>query len=324
MPAVPSTYRAPWWLRGAHVQTIYSALIAPQPKVRYRRERWETPDGDFIELDWACDDGSGGAPIVVLFHGLEGCSRSHYALTLMAALRAKGWRGVVAHFRGCSGVPNRSARAYHSGDSAEIDWILRRLKSSAGSAPLGAVGVSLGGNALLKWAGENSSAAADVVVAIAAVSAPMDLRAAGVHLARGFNRVYTHWFLRTLKPKSLAKLARYPGLFDAAALAAARTMREFDDVITAPLHGFRDTNDYWRRASSKPALRDIRVPALVLNALNDPFMPAQALPRVSDVSHTIILEYPSQGGHAGFFAGTGASRWLPARLIGFLEQHARG
>lgn len=324
MPFAASTYRAPWWLPGAHLQTIYSALVAPKPRVDYRRERWETPDGDFIDLDWTAATRAERAPVVALFHGLEGCSRSHYALALMAALGATGWQGVVAHFRGCSGAPNRRARAYHSGDSAEIDWILRRLRSRGDGAPLYAVGVSLGGNALLKWAGETAGGAAGVVTALAAVSAPMDLRAAGDHLARGFNRVYTRWFLRTLKPKSAAKLARYPGLFDARALAAARTMRAFDDVITAPLHGFRDTDDYWQRASSKPWLRHIEVPTLVLNSLNDPFLPAQVLPNVEEVSEHIVLEYPSQGGHAGFpdLAYPGGGRWLPRRLIGFFEQHS--
>ena len=258
---------------------------------------------------------------MVLFHGLEGSSRSHYSVALMAALRGRGMRGVAVHFRGCSGEPNRLPRAYHSGDAREIDWILRRLRAQNAGAPLFAVGVSLGGNALLKWLGESGVAAAPIVDAAAAVSAPLDLMAAGDALGQGVNLLYARNFLATLRVKSLAKLERHPGLYDARAVRASRTLREFDDLVTAPLHGFRNTDDYWTRASSKPGLGNVRVPTLVINAKNDPFLPAPALPGAREVSSAVTLEQPGQGGHVGFVGGAfpGNFDWLPQRVLDFFE-----
>jgi predicted alpha/beta-fold hydrolase len=235
----------------------------------------------------------------------------------MAAVAKRGLRGVVVHFRGCGGEPNRLARAYHSGDAREIDWILRRLKARGAGAPLFAAGVSLGGNALLKWLGEAGAAAGEIVERAAAISAPLDLMEAGAALERGFSLLYARNFLRTLKAKSLAKLERHPGLYDAARVGAASTLRQFDDIVTAPLHGFRDTDDYWTRASSKPDLRGVGVPTLVINARNDPFLPAAALPGRADVSGTVTLEQPEAGGHVGFVTGPFPGRfdWLPGRVL---------
>lgn len=315
-----TSYVAPRWLPGGHAQTIYPVVAAPRPSVAYRRERWDTPDGDFIDLDWlASPPLQASTPLVVLFHGLEGSSRSHYALALMSALQRSAWRGVVVHFRGCSGETNRLPRAYHSGDSSEIGWILHRLKTQSPATPMHAVGVSLGGNALLKWLGEQSAAANGIVQAAAAVSAPMDLMAAGDALGSGFNLFYARHFLSTMKRKALAKLDRFPRLFNREQVMAARTLREFDDLVTAPLHGYRNTDDYWTRASSKPLLGSIAVPTLIINARNDPFMPQPALPQARDVASAVTLDYPAGGGHAGFVSGAFPGRldWLPQRLIGF-------
>ena len=320
-----SSYAAPAWLPGGHLQTLYAALLAPRAHVQYRRERWETPDRDFVDLDWlhpgldgepSIPDGSASQPLVVLFHGLEGCSSSHYAHALMSEVANHGWRGVVVHFRGCSGTPNRLPRAYHSGDTAELDWMLRRLRTLS-QGPLYAVGISLGGNVLLKWLGEQGTAANGIVSATAAVSAPVDLMAAGDALGRGFNLLYTTAFLRTLKRKSLAKLERHPKLYDAVVVQRARTLRAFDDVVTAPLHGFRDTDDYWTRASSKPVLHRISVPTLMINARNDPFLPAAALPSASEVSRSVTRDFPGEGGHVGFVSGAfpGNLSWLPRRVL---------
>ncbi|MBE2259190.1 MAG: hydrolase [Rhodobacteraceae bacterium] len=317
-------YRAPRWLPGGHAQTIYPLLIKPAPPP-YRRERWQTPDGDFIDLDWAgppATAGSfGGTPLLILFHGLEGSSRSHYAIALMNACAAVGWTGVVVHFRGCSGELNRLPRAYHSGDSAEIDWILRRLQLLFPQAARYAVGVSLGGNALLKWLGEQGTGAVESLRAAAAVSAPLDLSVSGHHLARGCNRVYTRHFLQTLKRKAAAKLRHHPGLFDERRMRAARNLYEFDDVVTAPLHGFAGADDYWRRASSKPWLTGIRLPTLLLNACNDPFLPAQVLPTASQAAAGVRREFPAEGGHVGFVAGRlpGRLDWLPQRLLHYFQ-----
>lgn len=289
-----------------HLQTIAAAL-APRRRPAFVRERWDTPDGDFIDVDFA---GAAGRTLV-LFHGLEGCSHSHYARLLAPTFARAGWRVAIPHWRGCSGEPNRLPRAYHSGDSAEVDWILRHVKG-----PLDAIGVSLGGNALLKWLGERGDDARHIVRRAAAISAPLDLAAAAGALDRGLNRLlYTRMFLATLKTKSLAQLARYPDLFDGAQLARARTFHEFDELYTAPLHGFRDAAHYWRSSSSGAWLRHIRVPTLLINARNDPFLPERALLAASrGAADCVTLEFPRAGGHVGF-----AAAWLKARLLDFLR-----
>jgi len=301
-------YRAPWWLPGGHLQTLYAAL-GPAPRVAWRRERWETPDGDFVDVDFA---GDGAGPLVALFHGLEGGSSSAYARRLAAASLARGWRFAVPHFRGCSGAPNRLPRAYHSGDSEEIDWMLRRLR------PAYAAGVSLGGNALLKWLGERGREAGDVVARAAAVSAPLSLTASARVLDRGLNRrLYVRHFLLTMKAKAIAKSTLGQLALDRGRIARMRTFREFDDLVTAPLHGFRDATDYWARASSAPWLARIRVPTLVLNARNDPFLAAQDLAAATrDSSPDVVLEFPATGGHAGF---AGRGHWLARRILEFFS-----
>ncbi|MFN3565860.1 MAG: YheT family hydrolase [Burkholderiaceae bacterium] len=324
MPSVRSTYRAPRWLPGPHSQTIVAAKLVPRPRVAYRRERWDTPDGDFVDVDFARPEPAAeDAPVLVLFHGLEGCSRSHYALAIMRHFADCGWRGMVPHFRGCSGEPNRLPRAYHSGDSDEIDWILRRVHARWPQARLHAAGVSLGGNALAKWLGEREDDAR-FVAAAASVGSPLDLAAGGAALNRGFNRVYERAFLATLKPKALAKARRFPGVARAEAIARARSLREFDDAFTAPVHGFRDADDYWSRASGKAWLPGVKVPHLVLNARNDPFVPAASLPREDEVSRHVVVEQPEEGGHVGFPQGAppGNLDFLPQRLFGFFTRGA--
>ncbi|MGB8339656.1 MAG: hydrolase [Burkholderiales bacterium] len=314
-------YACPPWLPGGQAQTLYAYLVTGRPNLIYRRQRWDTPDGDFIDVDWM--DGKADAPLVVLFHGLEGSSQSPYALHLMRAVQQKGCRGAVVHFRGCSGELNRLPRAYHSGDSAEIDWILRRMKITAADAPIYAVGVSLGGNALLKWLGEQQEDAMQIVCAAASISAPVDLMAAGNALGGGFNMIYTRHFLSTLKRKSVLKLQQHPGLFDGEAMLRSRNLREFDNIVTAPLHGYKDTDDYWTRASSKPVLKDICVPTYLLNARNDPFLPEPALPQIGELSPVITAEFPERGGHVGFVSGgfPGHLHWLPHRLMDFFSEN---
>ena len=316
---VEHTYRAPAWLPGAHAQTVWPLLIKG-PLPAYRRERWETPDDDFIDLDWV--DGDPGAPCVVLFHGLEGSSRSHYARRLMLATSKRGWHGVVVHFRGCSGEPNRLPRAYHSGDSQEIDWVLRRLHAR-GYPALFAAGVSLGANALLKWLAEQGALASSVINAAAAVSPPLDLAASNTALSSGFNLVYARHFLHTLIPAALAKDRRFPGRIDIRRTQAARTLRDFDDAVTAPLHGFHGADDYYARSSAGPLLGNVRTPTLLLHATNDPFLPAAALPRREALSSAITLELLQQGGHVGFVHGPlpGSIDWMPQRLLAHFGAH---
>ncbi len=313
-------YQAPRWLPGGHLQTIYPAICLAKPAVSYRRERWDTPDGDFIDVDFV--DGLPDRPFLVLFHGLEGSSDSHYARALMAKVKSLGWSGAVPHFRGCSGEMNRAPRFYHSGDANEINWVVRRLHGLRPKAGrFYAAGVSLGGNALLRWLGE-SQHQAGIVDRACAISAPLDLAAGGAALSGGFNMLYTRAFLKTLKPKCIRKLGQFPGLFDREAMLQSRDLYAFDNVVTAPLHGYRNTEDYWHRASARHVLGDITVPTLVLNARNDPFLPAQFLP--AQASPQVRLEYPAHGGHVGFTAGPlpGKLGWLPEKIMDFLSAGA--
>jgi len=315
----PRPYTAPAWLPGGHAQTIWPAFLR-RPVVALRRERVEIGDGDFWDFDWLNTPATPGAPLIVLFHGLEGSAQSHYSAALFARLAELGYRGVVPHFRGCGGEPNRLPRAYHSGDYEEVGAMLAAIRARIEpGVVVYAIGVSLGGSALLNWLGRVEGEASRTLDAAAAVSAPLDLMAAGRAIAEGLNVIYTRYFLRDLKPKALAMAQRFPGMLDGARVRAVRTMWDFDDVVTAPLHGFAGTADYWTRGSSKPWLRSISVPTLVLNAANDPFIPAASLPPVRDVAASVVLEQPAEGGHAGFVTGPlpGTLGWLPDRLLSF-------
>jgi hypothetical protein len=324
-PALPP-YRPPRWLPGSHAQTIYPALRLRAAPPAYHREVWHTPDGDRLAVDWLDTPAATDAPLLVHFHGLEGSSTSHYAVALMRAAAARGWRAAVAHFRGCGGLPNQRPRAYHAGDSAEIDWLLRRFRSRH-AGPLFALGVSLGGNALAKWLGEQGADARSLLDGAAVVSAPLDLAAAGAALDRGLNKlIYTREFLRTLRPKTLAHLNTFRQELaclgvSPAEIAAARCFREFDERVTAPLHGFTGYREYWAKASSKPLLRHISVPTLVINARNDPFLPAWSLPTAQEVSAAVTLLQPAQGGHVGFVEGAfpGHIDWLPRCALAFFD-----
>ncbi len=314
------SYRAPAWLPEGHSQTIWPALMLRPPRPDYRREVWPTPDGGDIALDFV--DGQPGSPLVVMFHGLEGSSDSHYARALMRQLAERGWHGVVPHFRGCGGMDNALPRAYHAGDAAEIRWILQGLSQRYPTMAVAAV--SLGGSMLLNYLADEGERA--LPRAAAAVSAPLDLVAASTRLDRGMGKLlYTRMFMNTLKPKALATLQRHPGLFDGQRVRKARTFIEFDDLVTAPLHGFGTALNYWKRASSKPRLADICCPTLVINARNDPFLPAAALPDARDAGPAVTLEFPEEGGHVGFASGRfpGHIDWLPQRLLAFFTPHLR-
>ncbi|MDO8276361.1 MAG: alpha/beta fold hydrolase [Serpentinimonas sp.] len=326
-------YRAPVWLPGGSAQTLGAALWGRSsrvPALAFKRQRWLAPDGDFIDTDWL--PGPPSATALVLFHGLEGSSRSHYAKSFAFEARRRGWAFVLPHFRGCSGPINLAPRAYHSGDHEEIGWMLRRVREQVGpSCRLYAVGVSLGGNALLRWAQEAGKAAGPAwaeVAAVAAVSAPLDLAAAGNAIDSGLNRwIYAQMFLRTMKHKARSKGQQFPGLFDLQRALGARTLREFDDAFTAPLHGFAGVDDYWKRASAKAGLARIELPALLLNARNDPLVPATSLPGAAEVGPAISLWQPDTGGHVGFPGalswGLRGAQWdlqaMPAAVCAWLQ-----
>lgn len=303
LESVSLSFQPPLCLLSAHMQTIVPALLGKaqvQVSNRPSLERWATPDGDFVDV-YQREAVDKSSPLVVLFHGLEGSYQSHYVRLFESAAEELGFSFAMPHFRGCSGPINHAARAYHSGDWQEIDWMLKRFAEERPVREIYAVGVSLGGNALMLWAGHKKHQAMQSVAAVAAISAPLDLSAAGEELGRGFNRwVYGRMFLRTMKAKARAKWHQFPDLFDLKRANSAKTLREFDDAFTAPVHGFKGVDDYWCRASAKPWLRDVQVPSLLLNAVNDPFVPAASLPSVSDVSTSITLWHPAQGGHVGF------------------------
>ena len=330
------SYRAPWWLPGGNLQTIYAAKglhsLGDKPPI-WKRQRWETPDKDFIDVDWlAASTSQWGAeknadhncdetPLLVLFHGLEGSSASHYAIAFANEAQRIGWQMAVPHFRGCSGEINRTPRAYHSGDYQEIDWILKRFQSMH-HGPVVAVGISLGGNALMKWAGELKTEANKIVAAVASVCAPLDLTASGHAIDSGFNRIaYAKMFLGSMKPRAFTKLAQFPNLFDAQAMQSVTTLFAFDDIFTAPLHGFKNATDYWLRASAKPGLCDIQLPAWVINPKNDPFVPACCLPKADEVAPCVELCQPADGGHVGFTSGAfpGTLHALPQAVLRWFD-----
>jgi uncharacterized protein len=327
--ACAAPYSAPFWLPGGHLQTIYAATLANKPQINYRRERWELDDGDFIDADWIDTETSdSNTPVVVLFHGLEGNSQSQYATALMSSVKSKGWRGVVIHFRGCSGEPNRLPRAYYAGDTDEIERLLSRVRASALQAPIYAVGVSLGGNALLKWLGEKSGHANSIINMAIAVSAPMDLAASANALDNGLNRIlYTPHFVDTMRPKALAMLKRFPNLLneklDETKIKSAKTIHDIDNAVTAVLYGASDAEDYYEKNASKPWLKQITLPTLIINARNDPFIPVESLPTSDDVSSFVTLEYPEEGGHVGFPTQLFSNQagWLPSRILDFYESN---
>ncbi len=310
-----TAFRPARWTRNPHLQTLWGPLLRRR-RLRLRRQRLTTADGDFVDLDR--HDGPGGSPLVLVLHGLEGSSRSHYVVGLVQAAAARGWRAVVLHFRSCSGELNRLPRFYHSGDTGDLETVVRALLAEEPEAHLGVVGVSIGGNVLLKWLGERQEAVPPQVEGAVAISTPFDLTACAAVMDRGFQRaVYTRSFLRTMKAKTRRKARVYPGFVDLPAVLRARTFAEYDRAMTAPVHGFADERDYWARASSAPYLGRIRRPTLLINALDDPFVPAASLPAPDLLPPWVETAFTPHGGHVGFLEG----RW-PWRLTSWAERHA--
>ncbi len=281
------------------------------------RERLELDDGDFIDLDWTTRP---SGPRLLVLHGLEGCSRSHYVRGLAATLHAMGWRVVAMHHRGCSGEPNRLPRTYHSGETGDLSRVVRELRRREPDVPLCAAGYSLGGNVLLKWLGERG-ASAEVDAAVA-VSVPMLLDVAAERLTRGLSRFYQWYLLRLMRRKLVAKFSEWeePPI-DLSRHRSWRTMNAFDDAVTAPLHGFRDAQDYYRRSSARRFLAGIAVPTLILHARDDPLMSEAVIPAPGELSESTTLELCENGGHVGFIGGASpaeADYWLERRIPEFV------
>ncbi|MFV8782674.1 hydrolase [Microbulbifer sp. SA54] len=308
-------------LGNCHLQTIFPRYHRPRPWIHTQCQWLQTPDGDRLALHTPAplrDDAS--APIVLILHGLEGSVESPYVQGIMQALKASGFQVAVMHFRGCGGVPNLLPRAYHSGDSADPRWLAGHLRERFPATPLMAVGYSLGGNVLLKWLGEDAEQSP--LSAAISVSAPLDLHASSRRLQQGFSRVYQRHLLSSLRD-SLRRKAQNPELaHKMPKLDEARyfsSFRHFDDHFTAPLHGFADVDDYYTRASSKPLLKHIQIPTLILHAADDPFVCRSAIPEPHEVSPSVTLEISKQGGHVGFISGSlwRPQYWLEARIPQF-------
>jgi hypothetical protein len=311
---------------------LWGKFVRRPPLLATRIERLPTPDGDEIELhrvDPVDEDSAHGGRLLVL-HGLEGTIRSHYLLGILAQARRRGWAADALIFRTCNGEVTRARRLYHSGETSDLELVVERLVREHRGQPLALAGFSLGGNVLLKWLGERGSDLPPEIRSAAAVSVPFDLERGARFIERGFSRVYTKHFLRTLRSKARAKLARDPDLFDASALERSRTLFEFDDAVTAPVHGFADARDYYHRSSSIHFLRAIRRPTLLLSAYDDPFLPPAVLREVEGIARAnpcLSAEFHQQGGHVGFIAGLWP--WSPRyyaedRVLSFLRTTIAG
>lgn len=311
-------YSPAWWLPGGHAQTIWGRFMRGKPRLALRREVLTAPDGDGLELHVL--DAPESAPRVLLLHGLEGTIRSHYVAPMFENARQRGWGAVLFMHRGCGDAPNLARRFYHSGETSDLAFLFDALLRRHPDSDWALAGVSLGGNVLLKWLGELGAGAHPRLRAAAAISVPFDLEAGSRHIATGFGRVYDSRFLRSLRQKALAKLERYPDLFERDRLLRARSIFEFDDCVTAPVHGFRDAVDYYARSSSIGFLDRVQVPALLLSAHDDPFLPPAVLQRVRAIAAgnpALHLEIVQRGGHVGFVEGH-----LPWRARHYAEARA--
>ena len=314
-------YRPSRWLPGAHAMTVYASVARPLPRPRAVRERWELPDGDFLDVDRF--DAAAGAPVVVICHGLEGSSRAPYVRGLVAAARARGLSALALNFRGCSGEPNRLARFYHSGETGDLGHAVTRLAAERPGRPILLAGFSLGGNVVVKYLGERGDDLPAEVRGAAGISVPFDLaRCAAAIDGPGFWRwVYRERFLRRLRAKALAKARRFPDRIDAAAVRAAASFSAFDGAVTAPLHGFASARAYWSGCSAGAFLSGVRRPLLAIAALDDPMVPPDSLPlEAARRNPRVELVITPAGGHVGFVAGSPVrpSFWAEARAAAFL------
>jgi predicted alpha/beta-fold hydrolase len=314
-------FKPAWWLRNSHLQTIWPALCRPSVRnIHLQRERLELPDGDFIDLDWMHAQGNG--PIVIILHGLEGSIESHYAKSLLQAFANRGWRGVFMHFRGCSGEPNRLPRSYHSGETGDVNYVVKTLMKRDPGVGVAAVGISLGGNVLLKWMGETGND--NPLKAAIAVSVPFELHKAADRVKHGFSRLYQWYFIRCLRDRLAKKFELTPTPFDISVMYQVQTMYDFDDQVTAPLHGFIDVDEYYNAASSRQYLSTITVPTLILQAKDDPFMTEDVIPDKKELSPSIQMEVTECGGHVGFVMGKypwHPEYWLEKRIPDFLVEY---
>jgi predicted alpha/beta-fold hydrolase len=303
-------YSPAWWIPGGHLQTLWGKLFRRQTPARTVLERWDTPDGDFLEVHRLAADQ--GAPRLLLLHGLEGTIRSHYAQALLNEAARRGWGADLLIFRSCGSEPNLTRRFYHSGETSDVGFVLDKILKEFPESPLVLAGVSLGGNVLLKFLGERGEDLPPQIRAAAAVSVPFDLARSSMRINRGFSKFYQRFFLNSLRNKAQEKARRFPDLAPNDRIAALRTLEDFDNLITGPLHGFRDAQDYYARSSSLPYLKDIRLNTLLFSAVDDPMLPAEVLDEVRETARdnpALEVDFVAKGGHAGFI--TGSVPWRP-------------
>jgi predicted alpha/beta-fold hydrolase len=316
-----SRFKPAWWLPGAHLQTLFPQLFRNRQPPPLQRERLDLSDGDFVDIDWTLDT---TGPLVLLLHGLEGSIRSHYVAGLMNSLRDRGFRVALLYFRGCSGEPNRLPRSYHSGETGDVDTVIRHIAKRQPQRALHAIGISLGGNVLLKWLGEHPHQS--LVRRAVAVSVPFELNTAARRLERGLSRLYQAHLLGKLRRSTRAKASRVDLPIDLAGLAGFTSFRSFDHHVTAPLHGFDGVDDYYRQSSSRSFIKRIETPTLILHARDDPFMTPDAVPRPGELGAGVQLELSDRGGHVGFVGGTLPWKphyWLDTRVCEFLDSSAQ-
>lgn len=316
-----SQFKPAWWLPSSHLQTLWPTLCRSGLKdLPLERERLELPDGDFIDLDWLNKQKSG--PLVLILHGFEGSIDSHYAKGMLSRINAQGWRGVFMHFRGCSGEPNRLSRGYHSGETTDVAYVVKLILSREPNTNIAAIGYSLGGNVLLKWLGE--SGRENPLTAAIAISVPFELHKASNRMQQGFSRIYQWYLLKCVRERLSQKFLHVPSPVNPDLITDVQTVRELDDLYTAPLHGFSDADEYYTVASSRQYLRAIQVPTLVLHAKDDPFMTEDTIPNPSELSPMVKLEISESGGHVGFVSGKYPWRpeyWLEDRVPEFLREY---
>ena len=308
-------YSPAWWIPGGHLQTLWGKLFRRQRAAPTVLQRWDTPDGDFIEVHRL--PAARGAPRLLLLHGLEGTVRSHYAQGLLNEASRRGWGADLLIFRSCGSQPNLTRRFYHSGETSDTAFAVDKIVHEFPDSLLAIAGVSLGGNVLLRFLAERGARLPPTLAAAAAISVPFDLLRSSRRINRGLSRLYQRFFLGSLRRKALEKARRFPDLAPIDRIAALRTLEDFDNLITGPLHGFRDADDYYRTASSLPSLGRIRLKTLLLSAVDDPMLPREVLDEVRSVAHGnpfLEVDFVKRGGHAGFIAGS-----LPWRPFYYAE-----
>lgn len=321
---IESNFKPAWWLTNPHAQTIYPTMMHRQQAPINHSERINLPDGDFIDLAWATNGLDANTPLVILLHGLGGSVNSVYVSSLLRALNQTGVRGVLMHFRGASEEPNRLPRAYHSGDTADFDFLINKLNREEPHTRKAAIGISLGGNVLLKWLGETGSQS--LIHAAVAVSVPFQLNIVADRINQGFSRIYQYYLLQSLRNFFTRKLSQenFQLPYPHRSLASLKCFWTFDEYVTAPLHGFENVHTYYREASSKQYLHRITTPTLILHASDDPFMTPEILPKANELSESTILELSSHGGHVGFITGNIPGKpeyWLEKRIPQYLLHH---